>query len=407
MRALAGLRVLDFSRLLPGPYCTWLLADQGAEVIRVEHPRELAKQARVFGWEKLDDVGRSRQRARDMLARGKKSICLDLGDPKAQAALKRLAGTVNIVVEDYRPGVLDSLGLGYSDLSRDNPKLVYTSLTLCGQTGPMRDRPGHDPVALALAGVLSRTGEDPDAPGLPGFAAADIATGAHAAFATLAAVMAANKSGQGQHVDVAMTDCSLTLLANLVARYENPDEIPPRGTRRADLGLWRCSDGQWLCTTDMEPRYWAVFCETMGKLDYIGWQFEPERRDEIRAGLRDVFATKPREHWLALLETAGTQFAPVNSLSEALAEPHFKSRGMIIRLDAPGGALVQLGPPVRLDGFSIPSPAVAPGANTADILGSLGLPDTEITALARTGDAQQTGQASPAANQTVLQGRQP
>ena len=232
MSALAGLRVLDFSRLLPGPYCTWLLADQGAEVIRVEHPRELAKQAKVFGWDKLDEAGRARQRARDMLARGKKSICLDLGDAEAQAVLRRLAATVDVVVEDYRPGVLDKLSLGYGQLSEGNPALVYSSLTLCGQTGPLRDKPGHDPVALALSGVLSRTGEDPDAPGLPGFAAADIATGAHAAFATLAAVMQARATGQGQHVDVSMTDCSLVLLANLIARYEDPAQIPPRSPVR-------------------------------------------------------------------------------------------------------------------------------------------------------------------------------
>ncbi|MAM60251.1 CaiB/BaiF CoA-transferase family protein [Maritimibacter sp. UBA3975] len=395
MSALAGLRVLDFSRLLPGPYATWLLADQGAEVIRVEHPRELAKQAKVFGWDKLDDTGRARQRARDMLARGKKSICLDLGDPEAQATLRKLAATVDVVVEDYRPGVLGSLGLGYAALSEINPKLVYTSLTLCGQTGPLRDKPGHDPVALALAGVLSRTGEDPDAPGLPGFAAADVVTGAHAGFATLAAVMEARATGAGRHVDVAMSDCSLVLLANLIARHEDPADIPSRGTRRADMGLWRCADGEWLVTTDMEPRYWVAFCEAMGKPDYAGWQLDAERRAEIREGLQAVFATRPRDHWLAHLEAAGTQFAPVNSLAEALAEPHFRARGMVIALDAPGGALTQAGPPVRLGAFTAPAPAVLPGTHTAEVLRGLDLTETQINALART-PAQQTGHTTPA-----------
>lgn len=400
MRALEGLRVLDFSRLLPGPYCTWLLADQGAEVIRVEHPRELAKQAKVFGWDRLDDAGRARQRARDMLARGKKSICLDIGDPGAQAALRRLAATVDVVVDDYRPGVLAGLGLGHAVLADANPGLVYTSLTLTGQTGPLAGKPGHDPVALALAGVLSRTGEDPDAPGLPGFAAADIATGAHAAFATLAAVMQARSSGRGQHVDVSMADCALSLLANLVARHEDPEQIPPRGTRRADLGLWRCADGAWIVTTDMEPRYWAAFCAAMGKPEYTGWQLDPTKRDAIRTGLGAAFATQPRAHWLARLERAGTQFAPVNSLAEALAEPHFVARGMVIRLDAPGGALTQLGPPVRLAGFTAPAPAAPPGAHTGEVLRHLGLGDAEISALARSADAQQTGQDSPASPRT-------
>jgi crotonobetainyl-CoA:carnitine CoA-transferase CaiB-like acyl-CoA transferase len=395
MSALTGLRVLDFSRLLPGPYATWLLADQGAEVIRVEHPRELAKQAKVFGWDKLDEAGRARQRARDMLARGKKSICLDLGDPEAQATLRRLAATVDVVVEDYRPGVLDSLGLGYAALREENPALVYTSLTLCGQTGPLRDKPGHDPVALALAGVLSRTGENPDAPGLPGFAAADVVTGAHAGFATLAAVMEARATGAGRHVDVAMSDCSLVLLANLIARYEDPADIPPRGTRRADMGLWRCADGEWLVTTDMEPRYWAAFCEAMGKPVYAGWQLDPGRRAEIREGLQAVFATRPRDHWLAHLEAAGTQFAPVNSLTDALAEPHFRERGMVIALDAPGGALTQAGPPVRLGAFTAPAPAALPGTHTAEVLRGLDLTETQINALAAS-PAQQTGHTTPA-----------
>lgn len=398
MTALAGLRVLDFSRLLPGPYATWLLADQGAEVIRVEHPRELAKQARVFGWDRLDDAGLRRQRARDMLARGKKSVCLDLGDPAAQAALRRLAATVDVVVEDYRPGVLEGLGLGHAALSAQHPALVTTSLTLCGQTGPLRDRPGHDPVALALAGVLSRTGEDPDAPGLPGFAAADVATGAHAAFATLAAVMEARATGRGRHVDVAMTDCALTLLANLIARYERPEDVPPRGTRRADLGLWRCADGKWLCTTDMEPRYWATFCEVLGKPEFVPWQLDPARRALIREELQALFATAPRAHWLDLLGRAGTQFAPVNDLAEALAEPHFHARGMVIVLDAPGGALTQIAPPVRLGPFVAPDPAVPAGTHTRDVLAAIGLPDAEISALVEAARAQQTGRPSPASH---------
>ncbi|WP_425050592.1 CaiB/BaiF CoA transferase family protein [Psychromarinibacter sp. S121] len=382
MTVLAGIRVLDFSRLLPGPYCTWLLADQGAEVIRVEHPRELAKQAKVFGWDRLDDEGRKRQRARDMLARGKKSVKLDLGDPAAQSALRRLAATVDVVVEDYRPGVLASLGLGYDDLRKENPALVFTSLTLCGQTGPYRDKPGHDPVALALSGVLSRTGEDPDAPGLPGVPSADIITGSHAAFATLAALTEAKRTGQGRHVDVSMTDCAMTLVSNIIARFENPEDAPARGTRRADLGLWECADGAWLCTTDMEPRYWATFCKTMGHPEFIPWQLDPARRAEIRDGLQAVFATKPRDYWLAVLGQAGTQFAPVNSVTEALDDPHLNARGMVVTVEAPGGPpLRQLGAPVRLGEAAPATAAVMPGTHTAEVLQAIGLTEQEISAL--------------------------
>ena len=383
---LQGLRVLDFSRLLPGPYCSWLLADQGAEVIRVENPRELAKQAKVFGWDKLDETGRARQRARDMLARGKRSVQLDIGSEAGRAALLKLAASCDVVIEDYRPGVLAGLGLGYEDMARVNPALVYTSLTLCGQTGPLRDKPGHDPVALALSGVLSRTGEDPEAPGLPGVPSADVTTGAHAAFATLAAVMAARTSGQGRHVDVAMTDCAMTLVANIVSRYETPADAPPRGTRRADLGLWRCADGAWLCTTDMEPRYWATFCEVMGHPEFIRAQLDPARRAEIRTTLAEAFAQEPRAHWLKLFEDAGTQYAPVNDVTEALAEPHLRARGMVVEVEAPGGALTQLGPPVRLGGEPAPRPAVLPGTDTRAVLAELGLGPAEITALTGGGE---------------------
>lgn len=384
MGALSGLRVLDFSRFLPGPYCTWLLADQGAEVIRVEHPRELAKQAKVFGWDRLDDAGRAKVRARDMLARGKKSLKLDIGNAEVREVLLRLGESVDVVVEDYRPGVLERLGLGYADFAARNPKVVYTSLTLCGQTGPLRDKPGHDPVALALSGVLSRTGENPAAPGLPGFAAADVSTGSHAAFATLAAVMAARASGQGQHVDVAMADCSMTLLANLVSRYENPDDAPPRGTRRNDMGMWRCADGEWLVTTDMEPRFWADFCIAMGVPDYTAAQLDRARADEIRTRLQEIFATQPRAYWLAHLGAAGTQFAPVNSLSEALAEPHFAQRGMVIDTPAPDGTVMRhLGPPVRLAEAPTPTASVMAGTDNHDLLTALGLSEEEIDRITR------------------------
>jgi crotonobetainyl-CoA:carnitine CoA-transferase CaiB-like acyl-CoA transferase len=317
---------------------------------------------------------------------------LDLGDERAQAVLRRLAATVDVVVEDYRPGVLSGLGLGADDLRRDNPALVYASLTLCGQTGPYRDRPGHDPVALALTGVLSRCGENADAPGLPGVPAADVATGAHAAFAILAAVMHARATGEGRHLDVAMTDCSMGLVVNILSRHADPADAPPRGTRRADLGLWRCADGEWLCTTDMEPRYWVRFCEAVGRPDFIPAQLDPARREEVLSVLTDVFAGRPRSEWLDILAAAGTQFAPVNDLAEALDDPHLRARGMVMEVAAPDGTtLLQIGPPVRL-GQPQMQAAALPGAHTRDILSDLGLTASEVDAL-----TSKSGHQSPAA----------
>jgi len=389
MSALAGLRVLDFSRFLPGPYCTWLLADQGAEVIRVENPRELAKQAKVFGWDKLDDAGRAAIRARDILARGKKSITLDIGSSQGRAALLKLGESVDVVVEDYRPGVLAGLGLGHDDFAAVNPKVITTSLTLCGQTGPYRDKPGHDPVALAIAGVLARCGENPDAPGMPGIPAADVTTGSHAAFATLAALRHADNTGRGQHVDVSMTDCALGLLVNLYSRHPDPDSAPPRGTRRNDLGIWQCADGKWLVTTDMEPRYWQTFCTVMGRADFIPRQLDRSAAGEMRNHFAAKFAEKPREVWIERLAAAGTQFAPINSPSEALRDPHLIARGAVMTVTGPdGAALTQIGPPVRLGAHPVPHHAVAPGAHNDEILTALGYAPTGL-------DTTTTGAENP------------
>ena len=371
--ALAGLKVLDFSRLLPGPYCTWLLADMGAEVLRVENPREIAKQAKVFGWDRLPPEKRAQLRENDILARNKRSLMIDIGHEDALPVLQDLARQSDIVVEDYRPGVLDGLGLGFEALSAINPRLVYASLTLCGQTGPYRDKPGHDPVALSIAGVQSRIGEDPDAPSFAGIPAADVITGSHAAFAILAALHERHGTGQGRHVDVAMSDCAMSLLVNVLSRHPDPASIPPRGTRRADMGLWRTRDDKFICTTDMEPRYWRIFCDTVGRPDFAPLQNDVERRPEIRAALEAIFAQRDRDEWLAILENAGTQFAPVLLVVG----------GRTVRLLRP---VRQVGPPVRLDtGNPVRWLGHAPGTDTESVLAEIGIGGTDLDQLRRSG----------------------
>lgn len=384
MMALEGLKVLDFSRLLPGPYCTWLLGDMGADIIRVENPREVEKQAKVFGWDRLTEAERVAIRRRDVLARNKRSILLDLGSTAAQKALVALAADVDVVVEDYRPGVLDSLGLGYEDLKAVNPRLVYCSLTLCGQHGPYRDKPGHDPIALAISGAGSRVGENPDAPGFAGIPAADIVTGTHAAFGILAALRARDRDGEGQHVDIAMSDCSMTLTVNLLSRHADLSAIPPRGNRRADTGIWRTADGKFLCTTDMEPRYWRTFCETVGRPDFIPLQLDLASRPMIRRELEATFATRTLAAWMAILEAAGTQYAPVLSVKEAMDDPHNRARGMVHDTPLPeGGSVRQLGVPIKLSRTpgTVRSAAPVSGADTRSVLASLGLAPGEIDRL--------------------------
>lgn len=383
MSALERVRVVDFSKFLPGPYCTWLLADMGADVIRIENPREIAKQAKVFGWDRLSEDERKALREVDILARNKRSVMLDIGDEKAQEAIKALVATADIVVEDYRPGVLEGIGLGYESLKAVKPDLIYVSLTLCGQTGPYREKPGHDPIALAISGVLSRIGENPDAPSFPGVPAADVITGTHAAFATLAAFIHRQRTGEGRHIDVAMSDCAMSLLVNVLSRHPDPSTIPPRGTRRADTGLWRTKDGSFICTTDMEPRYWRTFCETIGRPDFIESQNDVARRSEIRAELEELFASRTRDEWIRILEAAGTQFAPVNEISEALVDPHLRARGMVIEKQGISGRTVrQIGQPVRLEGDTrIRNLGHAPGSDTEEVLSELGLSKEKINQL--------------------------
>ncbi|RYY34909.1 MAG: CoA transferase, partial [Sphingomonadales bacterium] len=206
MTALTGLKVVDFSKFLPGPYCTWMLADLGAEIIRIENPRELAKQRKVFGWDKLSDAENARLRAHDILARGKKSVLIDPGSDAGREAIHKLVAEADILVEDYRPGVMASMGYGWPEMAALNPRLIYCSVTLCGQTGPYARKPGHDPVALAIAGALSRMGEDPDRPAFPGVPVADLLSGSNAVIGILAAVIARSSTGKGQQVDIAMSD---------------------------------------------------------------------------------------------------------------------------------------------------------------------------------------------------------
>jgi crotonobetainyl-CoA:carnitine CoA-transferase CaiB-like acyl-CoA transferase len=278
------------------------------------------------------------------------------------------------VVEDYRPGVMEKIGLGYEALRAVKPDLVYASLTLCGQTGPYRDKPGHDPIALSIAGVMSRIGENPDEPSFSGIPAADVVTGTHAAFAILAALRERDRTGQGRHVDVAMSDCAMSLLVNVLSRYPDPTKIPPRGTRRADIGLWRTRDDLFICTTDMEPRYWRAFCEAVGRPDFIPAQNDAGRRPEIRSALEIIFAARTRAEWLEILQAAGTQFAPVLDVAEALEDPHILARGMVLEAKTSTRTVRHIGQPVRLgESTEVRNLGRFPGADTEEVLAELGI----------------------------------
>lgn len=385
-RPLSGLRVLDFTRFLPGAYPGWIAGDMGADVIRVENPRELAKHARMFGHDDDGDAARLR-RARPSYWRNRRSIVLDPGHPDAMPVLRALIGSADVLVEDYRPGVMAGMGLGYDAVAEIAPRLVYASVSFTGQTGPLAGQAGHDPAALALSGALSRLNGLRE-PSLPGVQVADVLAGSHAAIAVLVALQARERTGRGTHVDVAMTDAAMPLLAVALGRAETPEDIPPPdGAWHPKGGVWQCADGGWLCTTDMEPRYWQRFCNAVGRPDYAARQFDAAAHPAMANDLAALFRTRTRSEWLRLLEAADTQVMPVLTPAEALRHPHAQSRGMHVTLPVGDAAVEQVGTPFRLAGLppAAHRPAGLPGADTEEILAELGFDAAACAALAAAG----------------------
>jgi crotonobetainyl-CoA:carnitine CoA-transferase CaiB-like acyl-CoA transferase len=276
------------------------------------------------------------------------------------------------------------MGYGWPEMVALNPRLIYCSVTLCGQTGPYARKPGHDPIALAIAGALSRIGEDLERPAFPGVPVADLLSGSNAVIGILSAVIARATTGTGQHVDIAMSDSSLALIANVLSRNPDPAKAPPKGMHRADSGIWRTADDQYLVTTDMEPRYWRIFVETIGLPELAERQMERANWPAMKARIAEVMATRSRTEWLALLEAAGTQFAPVLSINEALEDPHNRARRMILDLPLPGGGSArQIGCPIHLSDTPVTAPVVAgrAGVDTRAVLSEIGFDDVRISSL--------------------------
>lgn len=394
--ALEGVRVLDLTRFLPGPYCTLLLADLGAHVLRVEQPREVAKKDAVFGHDRLPQAERVRIKAQEMVARNKRSILLDLRKPGGAGVALDIAAQYDVLVHDYRPGVLEGSGLGYAEVRARNPRIVYCAITLCGQTGPYRDLPGHDPVALALSGALTRFGVDSATPAIPGTPVGDIVTGLHAAVGILAALRARETSGSGQMIDVAMSECALAMLTPIFQRYLASGRAPPQGWRAGNAGVWKTRDGRFICTTDVEPAFWRRFCESAGKPELADRASDPGRREEIEKELAALFAARTRDEWFELARAHGTQAAPVYDLGEALADPHARARGAVVEVAESGDRVVHVASPIRLSATPprIRHLARLPGADTASVLAELGFEPDRIAAVQA--EAQEDG--APAAS---------
>jgi formyl-CoA transferase len=399
-RILEGVRVLDLTRVLAGPWCTQNLADLGAEVIKVERPG-LGDDTRQWGPPFLKDrEGRDTGDAAYFLAcnRGKKSLTLDVASPEGQSVARALASKCDVLVENFKVGGLARYGLDYVSLARDHPGLVYCSITGFGQDGPYRDRPGYDFMVQGLGGLMSVTGERDDLPGggpqKVGVAVSDLFTGMYATSAILAALLHRGRSGEGQHIDMALLDVQVAMLANLSSAYFCSNEVPQRmGNAHQAIvpyHVFRASD-EFLVVAVGNDGQFAKFCEVIGA---PGWPLDarfasnPERvrhRDLLVGMIAERMRVRTAREWLAALEPSGVPCGPINDLSQVFADPQVRHRGM--QVAAPHGAagrVKMVANPIKFSATPIGHDHAPPllGEHTDEVLrGVLGMSAADIAQL--------------------------
>jgi crotonobetainyl-CoA:carnitine CoA-transferase CaiB-like acyl-CoA transferase len=390
-QALEGVRVLDLSRLLPGGFCSLLLADFGAEVLKVEDTGmgDYIRWSPPY-YDGADDSSKSALFL--SLNRNKRSIRLNLKHEQGKEILLRLVREYDVVLESFRPGVLDRLGVGYERMREENPGIVYCAISGYGQTGPLRNRSGHDMNYLGLVGLLGLTGERGGPPTQAAGQIADLGGGAlMAAFGILAALRERDSSGEGQFVDVSMADGALSWLAMVAARYFADGVVPKRGGLELAGSLlcyrpYACSDG-YVTLGALEPKFWQAWCRGVGREDLIEHQFEPPGTD-AHAEVERIFLERTRDEWAEFAAHNDCCLEPVLDLDEALDSELVQAREMVVELDQPGaGPVRQLGTPVKLSrtpgGVHAPAPAL--GEHTQAVLAALGYSDEDAAALAESG----------------------
>ena len=380
--ALRGIRVLDLSRLLPGPYLTMVLADMGADVVKIEDPK-LGDYLRSFPPGKGGMSGRFLA-----INRGKRSVALDLKAAPARDAFLKMIEQADVVVESFRPGVMDKLGIGYAALAAKNPKIIVCSISGFGQTGPYVERAGHDLNYIALAGVLAMTGPAGGAPQMPGVQIADLAGGAlWGATAILGALVGRERNGKGAHLDISMCEGSLALLAaelgNLFCGAN-----PTRGTEMlngaaACYAVYRTKDDRYLSVGALEPKFWIALNQAIGRTpnvaEIVG---NADQQATTRAELQQIFATKTLAEWTAFFAERDCLVEPVLEPHEIVAHPLHRAREVFFEIDGGEGVgpIQQVRTPVGTPAHASAPPRL--GQHTREVLLEYGFSDAEIAALA-------------------------
>ncbi|VEN73099.1 Carnitine dehydratase [Candidatus Desulfarcum epimagneticum] len=372
--ALSGIRVLDLSRLLPGPYCSMILADHGARVIAVEGRRFLAD---GFFF--------------DTVNRNKEHMALDLKSPEGRDIFFKLAKKSDVIIEGFRPGVTTRLGIDFDAVKKVNPKAIYCSITGFGQTGPRKDRPGHDVNYLGYAGILDLIGEADRPPSIPGVQIADIAGGGMAAVnGILLALFAREKTGKGQFIDISMTDSMAAFLPAVMFFKKLTGKDPKRAEevlshRFACYNTYETSDHRFISIGALERRFWKTLCAHLGAPELIPLQFDEAKRIEIIDFMRKKFAEKTLAQWKSELDGVDACWGAIQTFSEVFSDPAFAGRGTIVEAETKDGKKEKtIGVPIRLSDTpgSVRTPAPAFGEHSAAILKELGYSNEDIQDLA-------------------------
>ena len=380
---LAGVRVLDLSRLLPGPFCSQILADFGAEVLKIEDPQA----GDYIRW--MPPLLDENSALYYSVNRGKQSMKLNLKAEAGREIFNRLIPQYDILLESFRPGVMDKLGLGYDKLKEINPRLIYCAITGYGQTGPYRDIAGHDLNFLNLAGISSLIGPRNETPDIPGIQIADIGGGAlWGAIAVLLALKARDVTGEGQMCDVSMLDGAFSWLAFSLAGYGVDGQAPVRGEGLLNGGyacynIYPTGDQKYVAIGAYEFKFWQEFCNRLDRPAYIPNHLDPDTQEAMLADFRALFQEKTRQEWLEVFRDTDICFSPVNSFAEALQDPQIAARDMLIQTRRADKTLYLSGIPAKLSATpgEVTMEFANHGEQTAAVLQGLGYSPEAVEAL--------------------------
>ena len=352
--ALQGIRVLDLTRVAPGSLCTMMLGDMGAEVIKIEQPPQPGVRRAGSGISPTGEEGR-RKAAYYAPNRNKKSLGLNLKSEEGRQVFHQLAGGADVIVEGFRPGVMKRLGVDYESIAETTPGIVYCSLTGYGQDGPYEQMPGHDINYISTGGALDLIGTAEGPPVVPLNLVGDYAGGTlHAVIGILLALVARERTGRGQHVDISMTDGAVALLTAFASEYFQSGTVAKRGDTILSgtapcYGAFETKDGGYISLGCIEPWFWENLCRALGREDFIPHQHSEERQGEVLSWLKEVFLTKNRDEWFEALKGKDIPVAKVNSLAEVFSDPQMLHRQMKVEVDHPTiGPVSQVGIAIKL-----------------------------------------------------------